>query len=149
MTVASPEAARARQPAGMTRLGYSLAIAINTILLVVVNNLLEWGFLPFLISDFEQVLPLINLSLGFGILLNLIYLSFDPAWFKSLSQMVSGLISLAVAIQMFVVFPFDFTIYEFNWAPWARLVLILGIVGAAVAVIVEMVRLARLALSSD
>lgn len=121
--------------------GYLVAIAINLILLYVANNLLDWGLVPFLTEEFGQVLWLINISLLATILVNLVYLVYDPAWFKSVCQIGLGVISLAVSIGMYRVFPFDFSAYQFNWTTTARIVMIAAIVGVVLSIVVEVVKL--------
>ncbi len=125
------------------RFGYSVAIVINAGLLVVVNNVLAWGWFPWLTDDFEQVLPLISLQLVAGILINVAYLFYDKARFKSASQILVNLIGLGATVRTLQVFPFDFSAYEFNWAAVARVVLILGILASTAAIISEVVKLAK------
>ena len=91
------------------RSGYVVAIAVNVLMLYVVNNLLAWDILPFLTDDFGRVLWLIDISLLATIMVNLVYVAYDQAWFRSLGQIGLNLISLAVAIRMYQVFPFDFS----------------------------------------
>jgi hypothetical protein len=128
------------------RAGYLAAVVVNTLMAVIVTNLLGWGWLPFLTDDFELLVPLVVVSLGAGILANLAYLVYDPRWFKSLCQVGISAISLVVAVRMYQVFPFDFAGYGSGWATVTRVVLILAIAGSAVALLVEGVKLlARLA----
>ncbi len=103
--------------------------------------------MPFLTDEFERVLPIITVSLAATLAVNLIYLSYDPAWFKSFGQIVVAAVSLAAAIQMYRVFPFDFAAYEFNWTAVARGVLILAMVGTGIGILVEGGKLARRAAS--
>lgn len=125
------------------RSGYVIAIAINVVMLYVVNNLLAWDILPFLTDDFGRVLWLIDISLLATIMANLIYLAYDQSWFRSLGQIGLNLISLMVAIRMYQVFPFDFSGSSFDWTQIARVVIIFTILGTAVGVIVEVLKLAR------
>jgi hypothetical protein len=132
-----------RPSVGARRFGYLVAVAINIVMIVIVNNILDWGWLPFLTDDFEDVVWLINLSITASILANLAYLAYDPAWFKALAQVGLNLISIAVMVTMWRVFPFDFSAYQFDWETVVRLVLVLGVIGTAIAVVVEMVNLVR------
>ncbi len=125
------------------RFGYSVAIVINAGLLVVVNNVLAWGWFPWLTDDLEQVLPLISLQLVAGILINVAYLFYDKARFKSASQILVNLIGLGATVRTLQVFPFDFSAYEFNWAAVARVVLVLGVLASTAAIISEVVKLAK------
>jgi uncharacterized membrane protein YidH (DUF202 family) len=126
-----------------TRFGYVVAIAVNAVMLVIVNNILEWGWAPFLTDDFAQILWLLDLSFLGAIVVNAIYLGYDPPWFKSVSQIALGVISMAVAIRTFQVFPFDFSGYQFNWEPLARFVIVLTMVGVGISIVVETAKLVR------
>jgi hypothetical protein len=84
---------------------------------------------------------LINLSMVSSATANLIYLWYDPAWFKSLCQVGISAIGLGAAIRMLQVFPFDFAAYSFNWSALTRLLLALVILGSVVAIVAELVRL--------
>jgi hypothetical protein len=123
------------------RFGYAAAAVVNAGLLFVVTNLLEWDLLPFLTNDFDRVVPIISVSLVATIVVNLIYLFFDPDWFKSLSQIGLLGISMAATVRMYRIFPFDFSAYEIDWATVTRVLLILGMVGIVVAIVVEAVKL--------
>jgi hypothetical protein len=121
--------------------GYGAAVVINLVLLLVVNNFLGWRWLRFLTADFEGVLWLINVSLVATVLINLVWMGYDPEWFRSLSQIGLNLVSAVVTIRMYQVFPFDFSTYEFNWAPIVRFLIILTLVGLALGTITELVKL--------
>ena len=124
------------------RFGYFVAMLVNVAMLIVVNNLLAWDILPFLTDDFARVIPIINVSLGAGILVNLLYLLSDPAWLKSLTQIGLLGISIAATVRLYRVFPFDFSAYEFNWETTGQVLLILAIAGAGIGIIAEFVKLA-------
>jgi hypothetical protein len=125
------------------RAGYVAAIVVNLVLLFVANNLLAWDLVPFLTDDFTRVLWLISISLLATIVVNLAYLWYDPAWFKSLCQIGLGGISMLVAIRTYQVFPFDFSAYQFDWERLARFVIVLSMVAIGIGVVVEAVKLVR------
>lgn len=133
---------RTRQSAAQRRFGYLVAIVVNAGLLYVVNNILDWDVAPFLTDDFEQVAPIIVVTLWVGILINLIYLFSDAKWIKALAQIGLAGISIAATIRLYQVFPFDFTASDFPWNAITRTILILGIVGTSISIIVEAVKLA-------
>lgn len=124
------------------RFGYGVAVVINLVMLVVVQNILEWGWAPFLTDEFAQVVPWISLSLVVSILANLVYQFDDTRFVKSTGQIVTNLISIFVSYQVLLVFPFDFSAYDFNWALIVRIVLILAMVGAGIGMLTEAVKLA-------
>ena len=124
------------------RLGYALAVIINLVMLIVVQNILEWGWLDFLTVEFAEVVPWISLSLAASVLVNLVYQVNDGPLVKSSGQLSSNLISIFVTFHVFQVFPFDFSSYDFNWGIVARIVLILAMVGAGIGMLVEAYKLA-------
>jgi len=143
MTVSTgraPAVGRLRVP---TRSGYVMAIVLNLALLFVANNLLGWDLIPFLTGDFTRVLWILTVSLLATITVNLAYLWYDPAWFKSVCQICLGGISMLVSIRMLQVFPFDFTGSQFDWEPVARFVMILGVIAVGIGIVVEVVKLVR------
>jgi hypothetical protein len=142
VTLAQPAGAGARSSPTTRRFGYVVAIAVNAGLLYVVNHLLAWDLLAFLTEDFEQVLPIINASLLASIVVNLVHLGYDAAWFKSVTEIALAAIALAAAVRMFQVFPFDFSAYAFNWTTVTRVVLILAMAGMVIAIIAESAKLA-------
>src|SRR3990172_5087018 len=60
-----------------TRLGYTMAILVNAAMLVIANNILDWGWPPFLADDFGRILWLLDLSFLGAIMVNVIYLGYD------------------------------------------------------------------------
>jgi hypothetical protein len=108
----------------------------------VVQNILDWDVLPFLTDRFEQVVPWVTLSLTAVIVANLIYLFKDAQAIRSTGGIVTNLISLIVTYQVYQVFPFDFSAYDFNWGVVTRVVLIVAMVGAGIGMLTESIRLA-------
>ena len=140
MTETSPP--KTRSSSGK-RAGYAIAAVINGALVYVVHNLLAWDVAPFLTNDFEDVVPIITASLVATVVFNVIYLFYDPGWFKHLSQVGLLGISIAATAKMYRVFPFDFSAYEFDWATLARVAMIIAIVGASIGIVAELVKLGR------
>lgn len=133
----SPELKRAGR-----RVGYGVAVVINVAMLIAVQYVYDWGWLPFLTVEFNEVVPWISLSLMASILANLVYQFNDAPLPKSTGQILVNLISIVVSYQIFQIFPFDFSGYDFNWAIVVRIVLILAMVGAAIGTLTEAVNLA-------
>jgi hypothetical protein len=123
------------------RLGYVIAVLINLAMLVVVQNVVGWGWPSFLTSEFVEVVPWISLSLVVSIVANLIYQFNDTQIVKSFGQIVTNLISIFVTYVILDVFPFDFSTYSFNWAPIVWIVLIMAIVGSGIGVLTEAMKL--------
>ncbi len=124
------------------RFGYGVAVIVNLVMLVAVQFILDWGWLPFLTDEFSTLVPWISLSLLVSIIANLVYQFNDTPVVKSTGQILSNLISLFVSYQIFLVFPFDFSAYDFNWTVVARVVLILAMVGSGVGMLTEAAKLA-------
>jgi len=97
------------------RLGYGVAITINVAMLIVVQFILDWGWLPFLNAEFADLIPWISLGLVATILANLVYEFNDSVVVKSTGQIMTNLVSIFVTYQVFLVFPFHFSGSTFNW----------------------------------
>ena len=141
MTQNIPNPTKTRPSPGTRRFGYVVAVLVNAAMLLVVTNLLAWDILSFLTDDFERVIPIVTVLLGTSILVNLVYLFYDPRWFVSLSQIGVLGISMAATVRIYRVFPFDFSAYEFNWTTATRVVLILAMVGVGIGIVAELVKL--------
>jgi hypothetical protein len=111
-------------------------------MLVIANNILDWGWLPFLTDGFAQVVPWISLGLVATIVANAVYQFNDTLAVKSTGQIGVNLISVFVTYQIWQVFPFDFSAYEFNWEAVVRVLLVLAMVGAGIGVLAEGAKLA-------
>lgn len=131
----------ARRPSvGARRAGYCIAIAFGAAFLVVLNGWPGWQAMPFLTSEADQVLWLVNFSLAAGIAANVVYLAYDPPWLKSLGDMATTGIGLATAIRVWQVFPFDLSS---GWSTAVRVLLVVAIAGSCIALVVQIVTLAR------
>ena len=124
------------------RIGYAIAVVANLVMLVIAQNILDWGWLPFLTEDFAQVVPWISLGLIATIVANLVYQFNDTLTVRSTGQIGVNLISVFVTYQIWQVFPFDFSAYEFNWGVLVRVLLVLAMVGAGIGVLAEATKLA-------
>ena len=130
------------------RIGYAIAVALNVAFLVIANNILDWGWLPWLTEDFSDVLPIMNASLIASIVANVAYLAYDARWFKGLTELGLLVIALIVTIRFWQVFPFDFSAYDFGWGTLVRWLLGLALFGVCVAILVQVIQLARLAVNA-
>jgi hypothetical protein len=118
-------------------LGYSIAVVINVVMLIVVQNVLDRDWLPFLTDEFANVVPWISLMLVASIVANLIYQFNESGLVQATGQIGTNLISIFVTYQLFRVFPFDFSAYDFNWRLVVRVMLILAMVGAGIGMLAE------------
>jgi len=108
-----------------------------------------WQEVHFLTDDTGQVLWLVNLSLVVSVAANAVYIAHDPAWLKSIGDLVTTGIGLAVLARLWQVFPFDFSGYSVNWGALARFVLVVAIVGSIIGIVVQVVSLIRLAIDGE
>ena len=134
---------RGRPPRGARRLGYAIAIGVQTALLIVVNNLVEWDLLPFITEEFNNLVPYINVSLVAGMLVNAASIVFDPRWFRSLTQVILNVISLVVIAQTYRIFPFDFSGSDFSWTALTRTILVVLMVLVTIGTIGEIAKMVR------
>lgn len=132
------------QPARATRrVGYIVSIIVNGALLYAANRWPGWDALPFLTAETPQVLGIVNASLVAGIVANVVYLVWDPPRLKALGDLVTLAIGIAAMVQIWQVFPFDFSGSSFPWETVARILLGVGIGGSAIAIIVALVTVVR------
>lgn len=124
------------------QVGYAIAVVVNLVMLVIAHNILDWGWLPFLTGDFAQVVPWISLGLIASIVANVVYQFNDTLIVKSTGQIGVTLISVLVTYQIWQVFPFDFSAYEFNWGVLVRVLLVVAMVGAGIGVLAGATKLA-------
>jgi hypothetical protein len=81
---------------------------------------------------------LVNLSLGVSIVANLVYLVYDPPWWRSLGEVLTTAVGLAVLVRLWQVFPFTFT-GSIDWSLVARVTLIVAIASSIVGIVVNLV----------
>lgn len=139
-----------RFSADARRLGHAVSIGVNVLLLVVVNNLLAWSWFPWLTPAFEDLLPFINLAVGVNIALALVYMFYDEARFKAVTQIVVNLIAIVVLVRTWQIYPFDFSGHDFpidisvidlTWDLLVRFLIGVAIFGVAIAIVTETVKL--------
>jgi hypothetical protein len=132
-----------RPSTGVRKSGYVAAIVVNLVMLGLIHGWPGWEAVPFLTAETEQVLGLVTASLLAAVVLNLLYLAWDPAWFTALGSIVTTVIGLVAMVRLLQVFPFDFGAGGFDWALVARILLWVGIVGSAIGIVVNLVTLVR------
>ncbi len=126
-------------PSASRRLGYLIAIVLNLTLAYLVNVWPSWQEVSWLTAQTQEVVGLVNLSLLAGATVNMVYLIYDRPWFKALGDLVTTAIALAVVLDVYRVFPFDFTQTTVDWSPVVRIVLVVAIIGTAIGTVVSFV----------
>ncbi|HEY7719895.1 MAG TPA: hypothetical protein VH915_14125, partial [Pedococcus sp.] len=139
MTATAP---RTRAPTASRRLGYLVAVAVNGVLVYLLNVSPGWQAVPFLTDETPQVLGVVNASLLAGVVANLIYLVRDPRWLRAVGDLVTTAIGLAAMVRIWQVFPLQFEEQGVPWETIARVLLAIGIVGSAIAIVAALVTLA-------
>ncbi|MDN5798085.1 MAG: hypothetical protein L0H79_20390 [Intrasporangium sp.] len=139
---------RQRQSVASRRLGYAVAVGVNSLLFYLVNVSPGWAVLPFLSPATTEILASVNAMLIAGVAANVVYAAWDPRWFKALGDVVTTSIGLAAMLRVWQVFPFDFGESSIDWTTVARVALAVGIGGSAVALLVAVVTFFRSVSSS-
>lgn len=139
----SPVRSDRRAPQAARRLGYLLSAAINLALLWVVNSSPGWGIVPFLTDDFGRVVGVVNASLLFGVVSNLVYVAADPVWARRLGDAITATFALVVLLQLVTVFPFDLGAGWSGWETILRTGLALACLGTAIGVLANLAQLLR------
>jgi hypothetical protein len=137
----------AGQRAGATarRVGYGIAVGINLAVLDILNVHPGWRAASFLTDETPPLLALVNLSLLAGVVANVMYFVADGPWVKTLGDLTTTTIGLAVLIRVWQVFPFDFAASTFNWALVVRIALAVALAGTGVALVTHAVAVVRVA----
>jgi len=134
-------ARQAKRPSPATRrFGYLVALALNVALLVVIHVNPGWEAASFLTEDTADVLPLVTVSIALSILVNLVWLAYDPVWLRALGDLLTAVAGVVAAIPVLQVFPFTFPEGSL-WPTVVRIALWVAIVGGAIGAVANLVAL--------
>ena len=98
-----------KQRSRPNRIGnYIAAVIVNIILLVVLNKLPDWNVRG-LAPSYQDVLWVINLSLGVQVAGNFLLIFFHPLYLHHLGQALFSAFSAFAVWRIYQVFPFDLT----------------------------------------
>lgn len=114
---------------------YIGAIVVNVILLYIFNNLLNWQ-VNFITNAFNEVLWVINLAIIATIIGNMMFLIFNPEWFKHIIKIILNIFAFTAVYSIYSIFPFNFSLFLIDWS--AIIALIFIMIGIAVATIIEL-----------
>jgi hypothetical protein len=112
-------------------------------MLYLVNGRPGWEAVSFLTADTAQVLPLVNVSIVAGIVLNLARIAYDAQWFVSLGDVVSTGIGAAALLRFWRIFPFQFGTSAVDWSLIVRVGLVFALVASAIGIVAGLVSTAR------
>jgi hypothetical protein len=110
------------------------AIIINIIIWYIANNLVNWN-LSFISPTFIEVLGILNLLIIATIVINFIFLFYDPGWFWNLFHIPIDILGIMTAYTFLIVFPF--ILNEFL-ALVLTILIILGIIGGFIGLIIHL-----------
>lgn len=133
---------RSRPRAASRRVGYVVAVAVNALMLYLLNRNPGWQSVPFLTDAMTWVIGVVNLSITAGLVANLVYVVWDPTWLKALGDLATTCAGVLAMLRIWQVWPFDFP----AGTPWdllAHVALGLGLVGGAIGIIESTVRYVR------
>jgi hypothetical protein len=126
------------------RVGYSVAVVVNAILLVLVNGEPGWRGLPFVTAAAEEVIFFVNLSLVVGIIVNAVNAIVDRRSVRAVGELVSSAAALVMLVRLWDVFPFAFSDASVDWVLVARTVIGFAIAGCIASMLVQSVTLIRM-----
>jgi hypothetical protein len=139
-----PQRRAQRRPSpAARRLGYTIAMAVNAVMLYLVNVSPGWDAVPFLTHDTTQVVGWVNASIAASIIANALYLAMDPRWFRALGETIVTVVGLVAMVKLWQVFPFAFDDVGVPWHLIVRWLLAVGIVGSAIGIIANVVTFVR------
>jgi hypothetical protein len=134
---------RERPAVGARRLGYTIAVVVNAVMLYAVNVWPGWQAVPFLTAETAAVVPLVNASVLVSLVANAVYVAHDPAWLRALGDLATAAVGVIALVRLWQVFPFDLGNATFDWELLTRWVLGIGIAGSVIAIVVALVSLER------
>ena len=130
-----------RRPAPPARrAGYAVAVAVNLVILYLINVRPGWEAVPFLTADTATLLAVVNLSVVVGVAVNLLYLVYDARWFVALGGLATTGVGLLALARIWQVFPVTFAA-DSNWPLVLRVALLFAIAASIVALIVQVVQI--------
>jgi hypothetical protein len=130
-----------RPSTGARRAGYLAVIMVSAAVLCVVDWYPGWHTAAFLTLAAGVVMGLVNLLLVALILVNMVYLAFDPPWIRLAGDLACAIIGLVTAIRIWQVFPFA---VSQPWVSGIRVLLVMAIAGTFAAIVVELAKLIRI-----
>lgn len=136
-------AAPTRPSVASRRFGYVVAVAVNGALLYALTVWPGWHAVPFLTAETAGLVPLMVFSLLVSVAANLVYVAYDPRWFRAAGDVITTTVGLYVVVQVWLVYPFRFPDGGIAWDVVAQVLLMIAIVGSLIAVLVALVSLVR------
>jgi len=139
---ASATRTRSRARVGTRKSGYLVAVAVNALLLFLLNRSPGWQAVPFLTDAMSRAIGVVNLSIAVGLVANLVYIVWDPTWLKALGDLTTTCAGVLAMLRIWQVWPFDFPAGS-PWNVLAHLALGLGLVGGVIGIVESTLRYVR------
>ena len=125
------------------RAGYVAGAVVNVLLLVAVNGWPGWDVLPFLTSDTDRVIALVNASIVAHLAVFALYTVWDPRGVRAAGEILTSGFGIVVTARLWQVYPFDTADDWSGWGLVAHVLVGLGIVGSAIGVVTGVAHLVR------
>lgn len=132
----APHSSRKKQGSKIPE--YIFNIIIHFVLIYIIFQLSSW--LSFLTPAFGAIVWLLFVSYLINIVVNGVYLIYDPAWFKALTQLFINSFNLIIFYSLLVIFPFDLNSAN---QVLAHIIIYIIIFGISIAVIVELIKFVK------
>ena len=132
-----------RPPRFLRRTGHVVSLAVSAVFLYVAHRILEWEWPGFVTTEWDDVLPILTVSVVVTMIATVGFILYDPPWFRSVGSIVTSAFGLAFAVRLWQVFPFDFTGYDVDWTPLVRFVVGVAIFGTTIGILAETIKLVR------
>lgn len=116
---------------------------VNGLLLYLVNVWPGWAAVPFLTDDAATVMSVFNISLGVGIIVNIVNAVTDLLSVSAVAEIISSSFAIVVLILTWNVFPFEFDHGVVDWELIVRVVIGFAVAGCLVSIIVQVLLLIR------
>ena len=131
------------QATAATSAGHVTAVVVNAAMLWAIHMWPGWQTVPFLTPDTSRVLSVVTLVLVATMLAHLVFLVVPSRMVNALGNLAVLAIGVPAMVQLWEVFPFDFSGTWSGWPVVVRTLLVLGIVGQVIGFIVGLVALFR------
>mgnify|MGYP003707156481 CR=1 FL=1 len=136
MSTATRVATHKRPPsAAVRRSGYVGTMVFDVVSLVAINGWPGWDVLPFLTSDTDRVIGVVNASIVVHLVVFALYTLWDPRGLRAAGEILTSGFGVVVTARLWQVYPFDTPEDWSGWGLVAHLLVGLGLVGSVIGVI--------------
>jgi hypothetical protein len=138
-SLSPPSVKKLRRSRDSRQVDYVVAVALDALLLFVLNVWPTWASLPFVTVDAIQAVTILNIATVVNIDLNGLCLAVDFGWLKPLTEFINAVFSLMFAMEVRRSFPFNLPAGSVDWELIARLAILVTIIGSVIGIIVQFV----------